>query len=914
MKSSSFIIAVKNSKDEPIHLKQGLINKRSILTGEDQYFIIDLKPDKVFGAKIAVMFANGRGEIFARRLLRSEMFQINIFPDDINYEYMAGYKNMDNGLYLIEIPYRDFEGHSYCRVLLTVRGNFPGNFLTKIEYSIFVSNSIYEIITDKNYKLHVSQGEIANFHFKVGNNKKRLYISMTNKDKDANMFLSYEQLITNIGQYQWRNKGAYNEYIDLSISDPYFVEKGMNDLDGDYYLAIQGLQDTFYNLYISSQDVKIITITEGNPGVCSCQTENDNCYFRYENLNNPSIQKIYEKKIIFYTEYTYGSGTMSAKLYKNGNMDEILQSLPSKNNNDAFADESTEFLFMDINEEESRLTFNSIIMVGVQCKQKSLFDLSATLFDGNVDVSRRQNNIKFLAINQDNLLYLNPLAGITSRFVYYIYENKNLNFNIKILIGKAEIHTYINETAMSSNFLDEEDDIMEDIESKTKKYYHIADFTIDSKPKGKNIYFGKVMKQYGFKTFFNVEVKPIENCLININVNMDNEIRQIFLNKEIIEVLNDMDYYAYYDFKSDIDEVIITITSLEKNSKYGLYLKTNIININERNENEIQNKYSLPSSKNYDLQGKTKNITSSISLRVKNIPKNMRNETHIARLLINIECYSNIFDQKVKLLITPVLNKITRIRPEKKKYYFLGFENNDIEKAIITLKNINKEDDLMIIDISSCKGNFVYVITDSPPLETETYTQLKKRKISSSIYSSNGKSIITVRKIKEKNYYLTLFGAIKKDFNILLSKEKYKENKIEEDNKVEVLLFYYTTKEIKYNYLVTQDSLIYESKDNFRSMSLAMPELKKRDTFGKENNADSMNYTFIVSDQINDFIYMQSTCYLIKMEQKNEYNKFNELKVEFDKNINGFNINGLKEGKVYYMNILGSLKLNIVII
>jgi hypothetical protein len=342
---------------------------------------------------------------------------------------------------------------------------------------------------------------------------------------------------------------------------------------------------------------------------------------------------------------------------------------------------------------------------------------------------------------------------------------------------------------MSSNFLDEEDDIMEDIESKTKKYYHIADFTIDSKSKGKNIYFGKVMKQYGFKTFFNVEVKPIENCLININVNMDNEMRQIFLNKEIIEVLNDMDYYAYYDFKSDIDEVIITITSLEKNSEFGLYLKTNIININERNENEIQNKYSLPSSKNYDLKGKTNNITSSISLRVKNIPKIMRNEAHIVRLLINIECYSNIFDQKVKLLITPVINEITRIRPEQKKYYFLGFENNDIEKAIITLKNINKEDDLMIIEISSCKGNFVYVITDSPPLDTETYTQLKKRKISSSLYSSNGKSIITVRKIKEKNYYLTLFGAIKKDFNILLSKEVYKENKIEEDNKVEVLFF-----------------------------------------------------------------------------------------------------------------------------
>ena len=42
---SSFLIAVQSSKNVPIYLKQGVVNKRSILSGEDQHFIVDIKPD-----------------------------------------------------------------------------------------------------------------------------------------------------------------------------------------------------------------------------------------------------------------------------------------------------------------------------------------------------------------------------------------------------------------------------------------------------------------------------------------------------------------------------------------------------------------------------------------------------------------------------------------------------------------------------------------------------------------------------------------------------------------------------------------------------------------------------------------------------------------------------------------------------
>ena len=900
---SSFLISVKSSKNTPTFIKPGIISKKTILTGEDQHYIVEVEPEESFGTRITVMFINGEGEIYVRRVLRNDMFEINNFPDENNYEYMTSYKESKNEFLFIDIPYNDFSGHSHCQLLITLRGIFPGYFYTKITYSIYISSSMFNIDTDKNYRLFVSQGEVVNFHFKVGLNKKRLYISMSNKEKDANMYLTNDKSHNNIYQYEWKSSGAYNEFLDLSINDPYFTERGISYLDGDYYLAIQGLEDTFYNLYISSQDVKIITVIEGLPGSCTCESENDNCYFRYENINNIFMKDLDEKRVIFYTEFTYGSGVMHAKLYKNGDLNEILNSLPSTTNNDISKNNAYEFLFMNVNNKDDRFTRNSVIIVAVQCKEKSLFDLSAVLLDSDMDVSRNSNNIVFLRYNQDNVFYLSPDTGISTKFIYYIYENENLNFQIKSLYGKTKIHTYTNSTLINYNFLDEPD-------NNANTYHHICDFELEKndKEKEKGIYYGKVSKNYGYKNYFYIEVKPLDFCLLNINVNFDNEIVRVPLNKEIIGIINDnSEFDAYYDFTHDIDEVIITVTSLEKNIQYDVFLKTNIINTNEKEDNIETNKYSKASNQNYDIKGKTNDLTMAISLRIKNAPKTMRTENHIVRILININAFSYAYAKKVKILVTPLINKVARIKPEQNVYYFSDIEEKYKEKTVFNLKNTNDENDLMIIEISSCKGGFLYSLTDTPPLDTETYYKLLKRKIPSKKYQFNGKTIITLSNIELKEYYLTLFGSdnkMEKELNLYFREKGEKEEELTSNNNVDVLFYYYTTNKKNYNYLITNDSLIYETKDNFYSIKLFIPESKNRDVFGKEKNVDFMNYTLIISDDKKDFVYMESTCYLTKLKQKNQNNKFNYLKIDYDKKINGFLIKGLYAGKVYYMNVL----------
>jgi hypothetical protein len=105
---SNFLISIKSEINTPIILKPGIVNKRTILSGEEQHFIVDLKPEK-FGAKITSFFINGHGELYARRLLRSEMFDKSEnynFPNKDNYEYVTNYKNGDFSM--IDIPYTHF--------------------------------------------------------------------------------------------------------------------------------------------------------------------------------------------------------------------------------------------------------------------------------------------------------------------------------------------------------------------------------------------------------------------------------------------------------------------------------------------------------------------------------------------------------------------------------------------------------------------------------------------------------------------------------------------------------------------------------------------------------------------------------------------------------------------------------------
>ena len=892
---STFILTMKSSKDVAMILKQGVVNKRTIISGEEDHYIVDVKPDKSFGAKITSFFNNGEGEIYVRRVLKSELFNITNYPDENNYEYMTTAKSSNKGFYIIEIPYDEISSISPCKLLITVKGTSPGAYATRIEYSISISNTINELNTEKSYKFFIYQGEIAHYHFRITDNKKRLYISMSNKDADANMFLSYDKYITSITEYNWKNIGSHNEYLDISVDDPLFVSKQMDSIDGDYYLAIQGLNECFFNLYISTQDVKIIALDKGNPAGCSCETEKDSCYFRFENINNPSMREVFDQELVFYTEYTYGSGLIYGKLYPNGNMEEIMKSLPSESNNDYKGIETNQFLYVNLKKDDLKYTFSSVIVVGVQCKEKSLLDLSAVGLDKKSDMSRIADDYTYLKINQDNVFYLSKLTGKVNRLIYYMSQDEDLNFQVKGLFGKAQIHIYTNKTKSTYKFSEDEDRTLS-----YNDYHHICDFTLDSSKDNNRNYYGNIDKQKGRGNYLYVEIKPVEDCLVNIIINYNTDMHYLPLNKEISDIISGYNYYGYFDFLKEIDEVIMTITT-EQSKKLEVIIKQNIIN---NAETVDQTKYSKPHKYNYDIKGSTDPLTSSISIRLKNAPKEIR-EKSIVRVLLNIESTGSSSNKKIKIFISPVEKNLNRIRPEQHAYYFSNIEKSFTDKNLYMLRNLNKEDDLMVIEISVCKGAFLYALVESPPKDSETFTDLRRRQRYSRMYTSNGKNIILVRNLEVKEYYLVVYGNNLNVYDIFINEENQLERKNTSSTQVDLLFTYYTTQEKAFNYLFTQDTFTYETNSERTSIKMKLPELKKRDTLGREKYADYMNYTVIVSEKKSDFHLMESTCYLTKLIQKTAYNNTYEyIKTNYNKDSNTIEVSGFLGGKTYYVNVL----------
>ena len=78
-------------------------------------------------------------------------------------------------------------------------------------------------------------------------------------------------------------------------------------------------------------------------------------------------------------------------------------------------------------------------------------------------------------------------------------------------------------------------------------------------------------------------------------------------------------------------------------------------------------------------------------------------------------------NEKIKILITSIMYNINTINPDPGVYYFSRLKDIYKDKTLFLLRNQNEEDDLMVIEISMCQGDFLYVLVDSPPNYKETY-------------------------------------------------------------------------------------------------------------------------------------------------------------------------------------------------
>ena len=871
-----FTLLCKGSKNSIVHLKKNSIEKRIISNNENQYFLLELEPMKDTDIKIISAFNYGKGILYAKKVDKNTVIQPTIFPYEGNYHYKSSRNRNNEEISILTIPYEDIKNDYIVKILITVRGIFSHLGKTQGEYSLSVSNIIDDIFPNKNYHLLVLKGEIKYYHFILKDNKPKLSISLTNTEFETYMDLNYGKINKDINQFYWHSHGNYNKYIDITADDPFFISRKMNNLDGEYYLAVQSFQDTYFNLFISYSDINIMTITEEFPGTCSCETEGDFCYFRYENINSMENMEITDQEMIFYFEFTFGSAEIYANLFPNGNNGEIIESLKNNLKSDFKSSYTNDYLRIKLTSKEKKYTLDSVLILSTKCKTKSMFDFNVRKLIKSSDILNDSDGISYLSMDKDNVIYISQNLEKPVKLALYSTNYIPISYEVKALSGLAFIHCYIDNEGKEDK---------EMIYYRVKGYKHISEFSVEEKDS--KSYFDILSRENSYRQNVYFEINAKKNCLFSIYLHYSFEPTLIPMSKEIQGKFSNGKFYAYLELHEEYEEIIFTIDKMYSKSKYSIYAKTSIIEILDFKQIL---EYKSPSANNYDIKATSNEFNPTLSVKIKNLPKE---EYYLGfKIIVIFLIESNNKDNnndKFTMIAYPNIDHCEIIYPQPYKYTYSSISNKDKDKTVFTFKKKESENNLLIMEISSCKGDFGYKLTNS--LKNNAH------ELESYMIKGKGKKIIYAEIEDNIEYYLSIYGIKEDDLFF-----DYMNNK---NTDIDFLLYYYTINkndffkdnfDYKFTYEVTNPGNIVLNLPNFEIMSNNKNQKIKK---------DDLSMSVIISENSTEFEYMDSICYLSKkneiIESKNLYKDY---KIKINKKKNIIEIKNLDRTKFYYINVL----------
>ena len=876
------VMLCKSSKNSFVYLNRNAqIEQRRISHDEKQYFVIDANPVEGYALKINAIFNYGRGILYANKAKKNEIIQEIYFPNEDNFEYSSEYAVDNEEISIITIPYEDLKDELPCQILVTVKGSFQYLGKNQGDYSISVANVVDDIFPNKNYRLFSLKSEIKYYHFTIKGNKKRLSISMTNKQVDGQMYLNYATLNKDMSEFQWKSEGSYNEYIDISVDDSFFVSRKIKSVDGDYYLAVRIFKDSYFNLFIADSDIKITTITEDFPGTCRCDKEGDICYFRYENINSPFLADVMEQEIVFYFDFTYGSAEISANLYPHGNNEIILNSLTKRVTPDFKSLLSNKYLkvFLTPDFKNPKYTIDSILILTTKCKTKSLFDFNVRPLLRGGDIVTKYDGVYYLSMDKDNIFYLSP-SSLPLRLTLYSTTNYPISFEAKAIEGSANVHYYIDNGENPS--YDEHNP------NKIKGYKHLNEFTVSTDDKTSK--FDSISNDESFRQNLYFEVTARTNCLFSLHLHYSHDPLLLPMSKEMQGKFENGKFYAYVELLKEYEEIIFSVEKMNPESKYSVYAKTSIVNsLNFK----MMFSYSAPSDNNYDLKATSNPFTSTISLKIRNVPKELYTTGKKVITIFYIVAENRIsYNDKFNMISYPNVNHFEIIHPQPNKYIFSSISSKDVDKTVFNFQRQEKQNNLMVVEISACKGNFHYELTNT--LNTNPQYQTNSH-INSQRVNGKGKSTIVFQIYYNIEYYLSVYG-IKED-EILFG-----DNINSTD--IDFLLYYYSTNEKDYNKTEFDSKLDYV----IRGPGDILLKLPKLETVNSKNNKmriDDLNISLIITENENEFDYMDSICYLTrKYDMIESHNLYKNYSISINKNKYTIEITKLSNRKHYYMNVL----------
>ena len=684
-RDSQYVISVKSSLNTGHILLSGQVyNMKSKENRTDHFIIEEVKHRK--GITINVFFKNGQGKVYARIPKTPELIKNLTFPNENLFDYIGFDTYMGK---MITIPPKVFEINSdtvKLQILISVIPYFSD--YTSIEYSISYGSEPKRISQNVPYQSFLSAGEMHYFTFYFDDSTENIYISLSNMNGDADMYMNYgNDKLPSVTESDWSSSTIGHEYIDINIKDNFFKRKQIKSLSGYYTLLVVGYTETTYTLFVSSHADKIIPLFDNIPVSCQCQNSGERCYFRYNSVYNDNIdlKDINRNEIIFTTQYIYGNGKMYASIYKEQELTEeknkkYQQFFPTETQFQFSNSISGKRNYLKVNVESNRYSKDSLILLTYVCSEKTDVEITAASLQygsayGYIDPNRE--NMFYIKYNESLSYYKQE----ESTFNFFASNDESIIYEIHAYLGSARVKIFTNESV---------------VDEKTGKmkfdYNHIAEFNIRAE-KDEEFYFIKTYTESYFNFIKNnlifnknvfFKIKPMSDFGFYIQVTYDRSWMTPPIGEAKSYIITKNQIYGYFDISPDFSNVEFSI-SLEEFIQKKLIVYVKILvgekeakRISESNEEEKLYHYEIPSKSNHDYKGKSDPYIGAVNINLNNLPiiKQSEQDKKFIRALFTIEVRKNIIKKRPK---QPYSNDAEN-----------NYEENDIINNQIDINDINK--------------------------------------------------------------------------------------------------------------------------------------------------------------------------------------------------------------------------------
>ena len=941
-KECQYSIVEKSSFLKEEILVPGETRTSVIPLGKSQHFIIE-ELTKRKNSNINVFFKNGYGNVYVRIPEIPEVDNIR-FPSEANYDFKGETIYSGKNIFIpTEVYDRLGPKNTKLQILVTVVAETApthANSTSEVSFSINYSNEPKRINQNEPYDGYIRKGELQYFTFYFDSNTENIYIGLSNMKGDADMYLNYGDVLPTSKKCNWNSNQVNHEFIDINIKDKYFTKNKITSLSGFYTLLIVGYIDTAFTLFVSNHKNLIFPLRNNKHASCLCENEGDKCLFRYTDvfMNQNKENGINYNEVIFTSNYLYGNGIMYTKVVKDEDFHKsknISKIFPDKDNYDISNKESKQRNYVKIQIKEEKYTEDSNILMTFICSEKTKVDITSTSI-------RYFKTTDFIEENKENNYYLgfNPnsaeLQSDITLFFYNYDKKKDLIYSIHTYVGDAEIIVYSNNSWWDVSKQRLENDYQEinrfvintyDEQNSLNGYnpfytdYHNV-ILVKEKEKFDNIIF-KIIPKNKFSFY--------------IQCNYDKNFMEIPFSKMKSYFAKNNEFYGYFDIMDEYSDIELSI-SLEKNLQMNaeLYVKINTIDAKKKNKiikkgnNSTYYVYSIPSDENYDYKMITDKTLGTISLNMRNFPKLSEEEKSdkFIRGLFYIRINKKEFvplqnendkeDENIKnvdnemkknkyvdekalinILLIPGINNFKQVKANSYTYYFsnLTYDSTTNEKfpetKIWELRKDKVGHDIMIIEISSCSGQFTFKIQDH--LITGVNTDVSVPYEDKIEY---GKHTIYVENLKSNIYYLSI-EARESDFDCKMKNEG--KTNFNCGNDLSYMMYYYTDYEHSIKLPKINKFLTYTPYGKGK-IKIVLPDIIMRDINDNEKNINDFKFDVFATRKKEYFEKLGNICFLSRfIPNENTIFYLEDMKV---KNKKALIISGLGYRTQYYIGIL----------